>query len=59
MSYDSINDESKKHLLKLIEFLYDEVSNSGGDGDAIWYSRFYDIKQLLPIVEEFNKIFWV
>ncbi len=44
----------KEHLLKLIDFLYHEVLSAGGDGDALWYSRFYDIKDILPLIEEFN-----
>lgn len=53
MSYCNIG-EDKQHILKLIDFLYCEMLRSGGDGDAIWYSRFYDIKEILPLVHEYN-----
>lgn len=53
--YLSIDDWSKKHIKNFLNFLLDEVVSSGGDGDALWYSRFYDIKDIYPIVEEVNK----
>lgn len=54
MNYCSIDEEQKKHLLKLVDFLYCEVCSAGGDGDSLWYSRFYNVKDLLPIIEEYN-----
>lgn len=54
MSYCPIDEDTKTHLLKLIDFLYEEVRSASGDGDAIWYSIFYDIKEIFPIIEEFN-----
>jgi hypothetical protein len=54
MQYSPIDDRDKEHLLKLIDWLYQEVKRSGGDGDALWYSRFYDIKDILVLVNEYN-----
>ena len=34
--------------------LYTSVIQEGGDGDAIWYSRFYDINDIYKLVEEYN-----
>lgn len=39
----------------LIQWLWDEVKSSGGDGDAIWYSRYYDVNDIFPLVDEFNR----
>ena len=53
-NYCNIDEEDKLHLLKLIDFLHFEVLSSSGDGDAFWYSRYYDIKDILPLVQEYN-----
>ena len=45
---------SREHLMKLIDFIYNEVLSSGGDGNAFWYSRFYNVADLLPLVKEYN-----
>lgn len=46
---------TKNHLLSLIDWLVNEVVFAGGDGDAIWYSKHYHVKDILPILEEYNK----
>jgi hypothetical protein len=45
---------TKEHLMKLIDLIYNEVIDAGGDGDAVWYSRFYDINDILPLIKEYN-----
>jgi len=45
---------NKEHLLKIIDLLYNECISAGGDGDALWYSKYYKINVLLPLVEEYN-----
>ena len=55
MNYDTIDERNKDHIKILLKWLYDEVVSAGGDGDAIWYSLLYDVRQLLPIVEKLNK----
>jgi len=47
--YSDIN-KNKEHVITFIKWLIDEVKSSGGDGDGIWYSRYYstsDIKELI------------
>lgn len=56
IKYLSINSETKKRLLLLIKFLYIEVCSSSGDGDALWYSKYYDVKEILPLIHEFNNL---
>lgn len=47
------------HINKIIDLLYHEVMSAGGDGDAIWYSKYYKVKDLLPLVKEYNsKLKW-
>jgi len=41
--------EDKEHVEYFIRFLYNEVK-SAGDGDGLWYSTIYDIKDLEPII---------
>jgi len=38
----------------LLDFLYHSVLSEGGDGDALWYTRFYDLDDIQKIVEEYN-----
>lgn len=45
---------ARGHLLALIKWLYAEVLSAGGDGDAIWYSKFYWVDEIFELVKEFN-----
>jgi hypothetical protein len=55
MDYCKIDQmESREHLMKLIDLIYNEVLSAGGDGDALWYSRFYDINDIYPLIKEYN-----
>lgn len=53
MNYCSIDD--KAHILKLIDLLFNECIRASGDGDAEWYSRYYNVTDILPLVEEYNR----
>ena len=55
MIYDIVDDRNKEHITTLLKWLVYEVKSACGDGDAIWYSKFYDINAILPLVEELNK----
>ncbi len=54
MNYCNIDEDDKKHLLHLIDFIHNEVLRSGGDGDGLWYSEYYNVKDIFPIVIEWN-----
>ena len=54
MNCCSVNGK-EDHLLKLIDFLYKDVLSAGGDGDALWYSRYYKVSDIYPLVEKYNK----
>ena len=54
MMFDFLYDSDKQHLMDLIEWLYAESLSAGGDGDALWYSGQYNVKDILPLVEEVN-----
>jgi hypothetical protein len=54
-NYDIVDYRNEHHLEILLNWLMTEVRSSGGDGDAIWYSLFYDVRKILPIVEKLNK----
>lgn len=45
----------KTHILKIIDILYNDCISAGGDGDAIWYVTFYELEDILVILEEYNK----
>lgn len=42
------------HLRRLIEWLRDDVISAGGDGDAIWYSCYYDINDIRQFILKFD-----
>jgi hypothetical protein len=53
--YVNIDDDyTKNHLRILIDWLVNEVGSAGGDGDAIWYSEFYWVDDILALVQEHN-----
>ena len=56
-NYCGIDAHTKKKLLALIDWLFNEVVDAGGDGDALWYSKFYDVKDIRPLIEEYQKDF--
>ena len=45
---------NKEQINFLIDFLYNTVAADGGDGDAIWHSRYFDLADIKPLVEEYN-----
>lgn len=52
---------NKEHLKSLIDFLYKEVISSGGDGDALWYSKFFSLEDIMDCFKEYaqeNNINW-
>jgi len=53
--YNSIDNE--EHIEKLIRWLIDEVVSAGGDGDGMWYSKYYSVKDIYPICEKINSEF--
>lgn len=53
-----MNNVLKEHLLNLLRWLNREVMSAGGDGDAIWYSKYRSLEEILPLVEELNNTEW-
>jgi len=51
MKHCNITDQNREHHLKtIIKWLIEEVESAGGDGDGLWYSKYFsihDIKQLI------------
>ena len=50
--YCDINDANREHIKNLIRWIFNEVSSAGGDGDALWYSEYFNVEDILPLVEE-------
>ncbi len=44
----------EEHILRILDTMYHECISSGGDGDAFWYSKYYSIEDILPLVQEYN-----
>ena len=52
MNFCNITDDNKPHLKTLIKWLFDEVVSAGGDGDGIWYSKYYNAKDIKNLILE-------
>ncbi len=50
MNYCKI-DDNIPHMNRLIKWLVDEVTSAGGDGDAIWYSKYYKLSDIQSHIE--------
>lgn len=50
--YTTIGTDHVPHIKELINWLIAEVISAGGDGDALWYSRYYHVDEILPILQE-------
>lgn len=46
---------NKEHIFNLLSFLHKEVISSSGDGDALWYTKLYDLNDIEILVREFNE----
>lgn len=46
---------NKNHIFSLLEFLHAEVMSSGGDGDALWYTKLYSLDDIMELVKEYNE----
>lgn len=47
--YLKIKSENSQHIKNLIKWLFEEVHSAGGDGDGIWYSKYFNVLD----IEEF------
>ena len=47
-------DSKEQACINLILWLENRVLGEGGDGDAIWITRWLSVEFLLPIVEKLN-----
>lgn len=52
INYDDIDEKQKQHLLKLIDFLYNEIKETKKDG--LWYCKYDDIENIFLIIKEYN-----
>ena len=40
---------------KIIDLLYTSVKEEGGDGDAIWLSKYTKLEDIIPMLEKYNE----
>lgn len=54
MKYCGINNHprTKVHIKTLILWLIDEVNSAGGDGDALWYSIYFDVNEIYEFIRD-------
>lgn len=55
MNYCHLDEQTKCVIVDLIDFLFNRVIEDGGDGDAIWYCRYYNVLDIKEWVEKYNK----
>jgi len=51
MNYCNVN-ENEERLKILIAWLINDVQSAGGDGDGIWYSKYYSVKDIKVFIEK-------
>lgn len=49
------NAETTSVINNLLHALHSQVISSGGDGDAVWYSRFFYVNDIKRLVYEYNQ----
>ncbi len=47
--YSDVNDSKVKEILN---WLIEEIQSAGGDGDGIWYSKYYNIKDIKTLLSD-------
>jgi hypothetical protein len=47
--------DNRDHIEDLLSWLLQEVISAGGDGDGIWYSKYYDVRQIAEVFLDFFK----
>lgn len=40
--------------IRILDLLYNNVIDEGGDGDAIWFSRYSSLEEILKLINEYN-----
>lgn len=45
-------------IRNILIWLVETVMAEGGDGDAIWITKWHTLEELLPIVKELNQTHW-
>ena len=58
MKYCTINKQNAAHIKNIYNWLLLEVLSSGGDGDGIWYSRFYNVNDIINLLKDETDKFW-
>jgi hypothetical protein len=45
---------NKENNKKILDLIFSSIISEGGDGDALWLSKFTPIEELLKLIEEYN-----
>ena len=43
--------ETKQHAINIINWLITEVLSSGGDGDGIWYTKYFTLESIEKLIK--------
>jgi hypothetical protein len=58
MKFVKLQDGHVGHIESLLRWIAQEVWSAGGDGDAIWISKYFSIEDILNIVNKMNETEW-
>lgn len=47
---------NKEHTFKLLQFLRDEILSAGGDGDAVWFTKLFELDDIALLLKEFTAL---
>ena len=45
---------NKQIIKKVLDLIYSSIVLEGGDGDAIWFSKYTSLNNLVSLIEEYN-----
>lgn len=50
-----MNEFQKNHVRNILNVLYTDCISAGGDGDAFWYVRLYNLNDIFELIKEYNQ----
>jgi hypothetical protein len=48
----------KKDIMSILNFLYEKTIEDGGDGEAIWLTKFYKLEDIAKIINSEYQTDW-
>lgn len=46
---------NKENNEKVLDLIFTSIISEGGDGDAVWLSKYTDLSDIITIIDEYDK----